>query len=194
MTKNFLTHFSAITLVHVFVLLGSFHLIQPEYFRSQLSKIAPGVLKLRIATQVLQAPVQKTISKKVPEKSLHQIQQVAPSSRSEANTVPNVGNPQNFKNDALATYKAELRAMIDKNKSYPVMSKRLGQTGTVVVAFTLLEDGNIIDVRIDTPSRYERLNVSALEAVKKVSKFRPLPKEIGESRLDIKVPLKFLTI
>lgn len=96
--------------------------------------------------------------------------------------------------DAVSLYKAELRARIDQNKSYPPMSKRLGQTGVVVVAFTLLEDGNIINIRIDKPSRYERLNDSALDAVKKVVRFKPIPKEVGEGKLDVKVPLKFVTI
>lgn len=74
------------------------------------------------------------------------------------------------------------------------MSQRLGQTGLVVVAFTLLEDGHIIDVRIDTPSRFERLNASALEAVKKADHFRPIPKELGETKLEIKIPIKFSTL
>jgi protein TonB len=96
--------------------------------------------------------------------------------------------------NALESYKAELRAMIDRNKYYPVISKRLGQTGTVVVAFTLLEDGNIIDVRIDRPSRFDRLNLSALDAVKKVERFKPIPKEFGGPKMDVKVPVTFVTI
>lgn len=98
------------------------------------------------------------------------------------------------KYNILDLYKAELRAKIDKNKYYPTMSRRLGQTGTVVVAFTLLEDGNIVNVRIDKPSQFERLNVSALDAVKKVERFKPIPKEAGDNKMDIKVPVKFVTI
>jgi periplasmic protein TonB len=64
----------------------------------------------------------------------------------------------------------------------------------VVVAFTLLHDGNIINIRIDKPSQYERLNASALEAVRKVERFKPIPKEVGEAKMDIKVPVKFVTI
>lgn len=104
------------------------------------------------------------------------------------------GNRGSGKYTALDLYKAELRSLIDKNKYYPTMSKRLGQTGTVVVAFTLTADGHIIDVRIDKPSQYERLNVSALDAVKKVERFKPIPKEAGGPKMDIKVPVKFVTI
>ena len=104
------------------------------------------------------------------------------------------GTSATGKTDVVSKYTAELRARIDQNKSYPVMSKRLGQTGIVVVAFTLLENGNITDVRIEKPSRYERLNDSALDAVKKVERFKPIPKEYGDSKMDIKVPVKFVTI
>jgi protein TonB len=88
----------------------------------------------------------------------------------------------------------KLASFIDQNKYYPTMSRRLGQTGTVVIAFTLLEDGNIVNVRIDSPSAYERLNASALDAVRKVERFKPIPKEVGENKMDIKVPVKFVTI
>ncbi len=98
------------------------------------------------------------------------------------------------KADVKAIFKAELRAEIEKNKYYPPMSRRLGQTGLVVVAFTLLEDGHIIDVRLDKPSPFKGLNESAMDAVKKVHKFRPIPPELGEERMDLKVPLKFVTI
>lgn len=104
------------------------------------------------------------------------------------------GTSATGKTDILSKYKAELRARIEQNKAYPAMSKRLGQTGTVVIAFTLLEDGSITDAKIETPSRYERLNASALEAVQKVEKFKPIPKEAGENKMDFKVPVKFVTI
>ncbi|WP_408096953.1 cell envelope integrity protein TolA [Peredibacter sp. HCB2-198] len=104
------------------------------------------------------------------------------------------GTSATGKTDIISKYKAELRARIEQNKSYPPMSKRLGQTGTVVIAFTLLEDGRITDAKIETPSRYERLNASALEAVQKVEKFKPIPKEAGENKIEFKVPVKFMTI
>lgn len=93
-----------------------------------------------------------------------------------------------------ASFKQELRAEIEKNKFYPVISRRLGQSGVVEVAFTLMEDGHIINVRLNRPSPFDKLNESALNAVKKVHKFRPIPKEWGEDKMDILVSLKFITI
>jgi protein TonB len=180
--------------------MGTWQLSQSEYLRQKLSSVGPGVLKLQIASQVMKvAP--KNIEKKIFSKK--QTPSTKPKTEVDAHIAKETpvmamgsefGNSVDGKSDLLSVYKAELRAMIDRNKYYPTMSRRLGQTGTVVVAFTLLEDGHIIDVRIDSPSRYDRLNESALDAVKKVERFKPIPKEIGEARMDLKIPVKFVTI
>jgi periplasmic protein TonB len=191
MSNRFLTHFSTITLFHLLVLLGSWQLVQSELVRRPLN-LGPTVLKLQVASEVLRPtplpqhkPSQKVISA---PKSAPVTEQVV-----ETTAAPSTPNTTE-QNDIRDRYKSELRAKIEQNKYYPPASRRLGQTGTVVVAFTLLEDGHIINVRIDTPSRYDRLNESALDAVKKVHVFRPIPKELGESQMDIKVPVKFFTI
>ena len=74
------------------------------------------------------------------------------------------------------------------------MSQRLGQTGTVVISFLILGDGTISDVKIDSPSAFERLNQAALEAVQKVVKFKPIPKEFGQDKMELRVPLKFVIL
>lgn len=96
--------------------------------------------------------------------------------------------------ELMDLYKAELRQKIDQNKFYPVLSRRMGQTGVVVVAFTLLEDGQIINIRVENPSNFEKLNEAGLAAVKKVNRFRPIPSELGITRMDLKVPVKFVTL
>jgi TonB family protein len=202
MSKSFFTHFSTIFAIHALMLMGTWHLSQSDYVRSQLTKIGTGVLKLQVASTMIlaQAPVQKKVKKATPlnpnKPKTTPLKEELVSTSSE--TLPlggsEFGTAAMGKTDIFSLYKAELRAMIDKNKSYPAISKRLGQTGTVVVAFTLLEDGHIIDIRIDKPSLYERLNSSALDAVRKVDRFKPIPKEVGETRMVIKVPVKFITL
>jgi periplasmic protein TonB len=191
MSNRFLTHFSTITLFHLLALLGSWQLMQSELVRRPLN-LGLTVLKLQVASEVLRPkplpqdrPTQKVVST---PKSAPMTEQVV-----ETTAAPSTPNTTE-QNDIRDRYKSELRAQIEQNKYYPPASRRLGQTGTVVVSFTLLEDGHIINVRIDTPSRYDRLNESALDAVKKVHVFKPIPKELGESQMDIKVPVKFFTI
>lgn len=203
MTKSFYTHLSTIFVVHLLILMGTWQLSQSEYVRTQVSS---GVLKLQVASSmVMSSQVQKKVERVLPvnpdkPRTAKQKEEKVTTVQ-ETNTAPvssaagsEFGSATNGKTDILSVYKAELRAMIDKNKYYPTISKRLGQTGTVVVAFTLLEDGHIIDVKIDKPSRYDRLNDSAMEAVKKVERFKPIPKEVGETKMAIKVPVKFVTI
>jgi periplasmic protein TonB len=197
MTKSYFTHLGPVFLVHVFILMGTWQLSQSEFIQTQMKSVGNGVMKLQIAVS---RPEQKTVVPLAPinpqRPQTQQVQQesVTAQATSAQATGSEYGTSAQGKNDLLSVYKAELRAMIDKNKEYPPMSRRLGQQGTVVVAFTLLEDGHIIDVKVDRPSPYERLNASAVEAVKKVERFRPIPKEIGESKMDFKVPVKFFTI
>lgn len=198
-TNRYLTHFSSIIFIHALVLMGTWGLSESELVRA---KIGDGVMKLQIASQQINNPpvIERPRAIPVNPSRPKTLPVVQPETKAQPETQVVEGKGSEFgtsekgKTDILSVYKAELRAMIDKNKYYPPMSRRLGQQGTVVVAFTLLEDGNIINVKIDSPSRYERLNDSALDAVKKVRRFKPIPKEIGEPRMDIKVPVKFFTI
>lgn len=187
--------------------MGTWQLSQSDAVKSQIAKLGTGVVNLKLASSMLMhsEAVQKKTVRSIPTNPTKprtepvEEKEVAPVSAN--NTAvqgtsegSEFGTAAKGKTDALSVYKAELRAMIDKNKFYPALSKRLGQTGTVVVGFTLLKDGNIVDVRIEKPSKYDRLNDSALEAVTKVKRFKPLPQEVADGRMDITVPVKFLTI
>jgi len=203
MTKSYYTHLSTIFLIHGFMLLGTWTLSQNNYVKAGLDKVGAGVLKLQIASQVMITPQVKQVKKVVPlnpnkpktaPAAMEEVAAAPAATEPEAAQGSEFGNSANGKNDIATLYKAELRARIDQNKFYPPLSRRLGQTGTVIVAFTLLEDGNIINIRIDKPSRYERLNDSAMDAVKKVERFKPIPKELGAAEMDVKVPVKFITI
>lgn len=176
-------------------------MMQKENVLSSVS-ISPNTLKLQIATQLKRSEpkpqVKKKVAKKTPVKEKSEPKPVPEENKKIAEEVVQEtvisSAPTQAINDIRSLYKAQLRSKIEENKYYPPMSRRLGQQGTVVVAFTLLKDGHIIDVKVEDPSPYERLNASALEAVRKVKRFMPIPHELGESKMDIKVPLKFFTI
>jgi TonB family protein len=196
MSKNFLTHLSTIIAIHLLLIFGGIKLLQQNNL-SSTKALAPGILKVQLAAKLFavpsfkSAPLQKNTAinnAKLKPLETASLEKVLSSQ---------VSGPQTLTQeqvDAKAAFKAELRMEIEKNKYYPPISRRLGQTGTVVVAFTLLEDGHIIDVRLDGPSNFSQLNESALDAVRRVHKFRPIPSEWGEDKMDIRVPLKFLTI
>lgn len=195
-------------LLHGLLFFGTWQIVKTEEVQNLVPRYGNGVMKLKVSSGLFMttaSPVKKKMSPMAlpTPKVKEAITTHSQPTSAAASTDATGGNPNgyafgtgnsNAKFSVMDVYKAELRATIDKNKYYPTMSRRLGQTGTVVIAFTLLEDGNIVDIRIDKPSQYERLNVSALDAVKKVERFKPIPKEVGEIRMDIKVPVKFVTI
>ena len=195
MTKSYYSYLLTMTLFHGLLFLGTWQVIKTQEVHKFIPS-APHSIQIKVASKpsvTVSSPVKKVekVQKKVSKTAVP-----TPKVTSETTPVVTEAAPTdiNARFTAMDVYKAELRATIEKNKYYPTMSRRLGQTGTVVIAFTLLEDGNIVDVRIEKPSQYERLNVSALDAVKKVERFKPIPKEVGEIRMDIKVPVKFVTI
>ncbi len=197
MVRGYFSYFSSILLAHILALMVTIELSRPE-MRERIAG-----LKINLSAVIEKKTLSRTntpsvVPRKMVQESLkkslvHETHSEKISQKSQDMLSTNSSNGTDNAN-ALESYKAELRAMIDRNKYYPVISKRLGQTGTVVVAFTLLEDGNIIDVRIDRPSRFDRLNLSALDAVKKVERFKPIPKEFGGPKMDVKVPVTFVTI
>jgi protein TonB len=214
MSKRFSLSISTVLLVHLVILFGTWQISQTPMIQEEVQKLGNGAIKLAMGSLSISqsAPaVQRKVVRQIPVAPQPKTTSVAPAAPSSASNSTSTGAASDSSGysstegsiygtarkgltDVRSLYRAELRAMIEKNKYYPSMSKRLGQTGTVVVAFTLLEDGNITDVKIDQPSRYENLNVSALDAVKKVERFRPIPKEFGEQKMEIKVPVNFKTI
>jgi protein TonB len=106
------------------------------------------------------------------------------------NTIPS-SVPHKAAQDLKQMYLAELRAMIERNKVYPLQASRLGQMGIVEVSFTLTVDGHIIDLRISRPCPFQRLNEAALVAVKSLGQFRPIPSELGAKELEVKVPVRY---
>ena len=58
------------------------------------------------------------------------------------------------------SYYGIVRSMLDSNKKYPLLSLQRRQEGTPVVEFTILGNGDVIDVKI-TSSGYRLLDREA---------------------------------
>lgn len=91
----------------------------------------------------------------------------------------------------LERYLFGLRQAIESKKVYPSLSRRMGETGKVLVILKLLRDGTVQDVRLKGSSRYARLDQVALDAVSAVEKYRPIPASIPENELIVEVPIEF---
>lgn len=93
--------------------------------------------------------------------------------------------------DLRQIYLSELRAKLEEVKHYPQQARRLGQTGSVEVAFMVHADGLIDNARIVRPSPFKRLNDSALETVASLKKFRPLPEGLASNPLVVTLPIRY---
>jgi TonB family protein len=194
MLRDFKSIFAFILSAHLLLMWMSF---EQDDARSNFVKKAQGTisgLSLNIQKVAQREVLKNKIAKVIQKPSPVMNQNLKTTQDSSYEALSTVTVDQNMVNDQKTHFKQQLRAEIEKHKSYPVISRRLGQTGIVEVAFTLLEDGHIINVRLSRPSPFERLNESAINAVKKVHKFFPIPREWGENKMDILVSLKFVTI
>ena len=190
MTKRFLPYFGSILSIHAAIILGW------SITYSQMNsafKLGPQSMRIKVASEELLKIKPPTPQKKIrptpkqvsPEKVTPletPVQDVTQASQSLSDTA---------KADLRSVYISELRSQIEANKSYPLISRRLGHTGLVVVGFTLLADGSIINIRVVKEARFERLSESALAAVRKIGRYKPIPEELQESQIDLTIPVKF---
>lgn len=101
-----------------------------------------------------------------------------------------VGSAQGVDN-LKAKFLHELRHKLDELKEYPNLSKELGETGVVEIAFTINKNGDVTEAHIHKSSGKFRLDQAGLKTLSKLKKFQSLPAELGIENLEIIVPLEF---
>jgi TonB family protein len=88
-------------------------------------------------------------------------------------------------------YITTIKRAIEQKKYYPKKEKRLNHEGIVEVSFIILKDGTIQEVAVKNPSKYKGLNQGALETLKRVARFEPIPEELALDRWEIVVPIEY---
>ena len=75
----------------------------------------------------------------------------------------------------LKEHFAYIRDIIFQHIHYPEAAKQKGLEGKVLVAFVIMEDGNVKDIKIMTSSGSELLDKSAVETIKTSAPFPKPP-------------------
>jgi protein TonB len=88
-------------------------------------------------------------------------------------------------------YLYELRVLIEGRKTYPVTSKRLRESGRVLVEFTVQNDGTITAVGIKQGTAFERLNEAAKSLIAGIGKYKPLPSEFAQTSAKLEIPIEY---
>lgn len=90
------------------------------------------------------------------------------------------------------TFLTQVRSKIAQTKYYPRTARRRGLEGEPVVVFTLGNNGNLIAVSINNPSRYKLLDKAALDAVISASPYPPIPEPLKMKTIRFKLPISFI--
>ncbi len=97
-------------------------------------------------------------------------------------------------NEYLKKYKTELREEINKNKTYPTISRKLKEQGKVIVSFRVMKNGSFENIKLNGSSNIKRLDEAALNALYETKKFKPFENEINKEFVDFELPLEFIVI
>ncbi|MDD2895079.1 MAG: TonB family protein [Aliarcobacter sp.] len=108
-------------------------------------------------------------------------------------TTPSVSQEEKFNTqEYMNQYRNRLREEINKNKTYPTISKKLKEEGKVIVSFRVLQNGFFSEIKLLVSSDKERLDKAALNALYDTKHFEPYDNKIvNKEYLDFEVPIDF---
>jgi protein TonB len=89
-------------------------------------------------------------------------------------------------------FSTKVRTRIAQTKYYPRSARRRGFEGEPVVAFTLGNTGDLLELSINNPSQHKLLDEAALDAVKSASPYPPIPELLKVKTLRFKLPISFI--
>jgi len=107
-----------------------------------------------------------------------------------SSAVPSAGNKQASAGNESQRYLAEhfsyIRDLVRKHLIYPAMAQKMGWGGKVVVAFIILENGSVDNIRLVESSGIPLLDRSAQETIRRASPFPRPP-----VKAEIVIPVLF---
>lgn len=90
------------------------------------------------------------------------------------------------------SYFEKIIYLVNQNKRYPRISKINKESGVVKVSFTIEKDGKIVGTKVDCPCGHPRLNEAAVQAIKSIVNFDPIPIELNKEKINITIPVRFV--
>jgi protein TonB len=90
-----------------------------------------------------------------------------------------------------SAYLAGVRRAVEAARYYPRRARRMGHQGTVALRFEILSDGRIRQARVQKSSGSRTLDAAALNILKRVGRFAPLPEALDRLSLAIRLPVDY---
>ncbi|HHJ64574.1 MAG TPA: energy transducer TonB [Aquifex aeolicus] len=95
----------------------------------------------------------------------------------EEDTEGGIEEEPSYQEEYEREYLERIREVVRGYLSYPLIARRMGWEGTVVVCFTLYPDGAIGNLRVEKSSGFDLLDRNALRAVSSAALHFPRPRE-----------------
>ncbi len=147
-----------------------------------------GVVSVEFLTAVSHHPSKEPVVAKKPRQS-HPQSDLATSASDVKPTNQPVGDP-GATEQSVEPFLASVSQILNRNKIYPRAALDREEEGRVTVGLTLARDGHVMDARIEEASPFSRLNEAALQTVKSIKDFPPVPDSIAVP-LHLHIPLNF---
>ena len=86
----------------------------------------------------------------------------------------------------------QVRSNITKAKYYPRIARKRGFEGKPIVAFSLGDQGELINLLLDQPSGHKVLNDAALETIRRGAPYPKIPVQLKEKLINFKLPVSYI--
>lgn len=154
--------------------------VMPQKVSKPTPMVAPVATKPALVKEETRSPITPTPVETPVAKPIETISPPAPKKQAQVDT-------SSIKNQ----YLGYLVQTIQAHKAYPNKAKRLGQTGTVEVTFTVMADGSITNIRVKQTSSFGLLDKAAADIFTLLAKVRPIPKELGKESWEFTLPINY---
>ncbi|OCL87169.1 energy transducer TonB [Arcobacter porcinus] len=159
--------------------------VEEEIIEKVIEKPAQKVVKKEVKKPKKEKPKKKP--KKKPEKKVVQKEEVIKDKVITQDTVNQVKAAE-----MEDMYLGKIKHIIEKNKKYPRVAKRLKHEGKVTISFDILADGKIVNIRIIENSKYKTLDQATMELLENIAFFDAIPKELNKTVWNnIQVPVNY---
>lgn len=95
------------------------------------------------------------------------------------------------KRRAESGYLSELQRALSRRRYYPRSAQQRGLEGTASVQFTISAGGSFSGIGVSTSSGTSELDKAAVTTVKRLGKFKPIPKSTGRTSWTVRVPIVY---
>ena len=154
----------------------------------------PTPIKKKIEKPKKEKVIEKKIVEKQDSKPIQEVEKVVNTTVVEKTTVEekttkqnNAEQIKNIENE----YLGKVRNLIEQNKTYPKVARRLNQTGKVYVTFTVMKNGEIRNCKISNSSQFESLDEASINILNKIGSFESIPKELDKDSWEITIPIVY---